>query len=140
MDVLSGPGTQTSLDFINSPTTLEFADTSFSAVDFSAVSGQIEVPDTTTTGRAEEMEEQLVRVFPNPVADQSSIVAGPSVDHLEIRNVQGQTVKQFTHVVRTLDWKGTDTDGQRLPSGVYWLIARTPHTLETVKIYLNQKP
>lgn len=45
--VVGAPGTQTPITFVNTPTNLEFSDTSFSPIPFTALAGQIEVPPLT---------------------------------------------------------------------------------------------
>jgi flagellar hook assembly protein FlgD len=60
---------------------------------------------------------------------------------LSIYDVNGKRVREIAPVStggneQSAEWDGTDSQGHRLASGVYFLQARTPSARETQKVLL----
>lgn len=76
---------------------------------------------------------QFIQVRPNPVRgpNRKTMISGLKGDRpLKILNPQGLIVKEFKLVAESVEWDGTDEEGQRVPNGTYFgFVGEAPFTI-----------
>ena len=89
---------------------------------------------------------ELFQNFPNPFNNSTTLrysLLDAAFVELEVYNISGQKVRHLTKSVQppgyyNIIWDGTDDNGKRLASGVYWctLIVENKWEIDTIKLLL----